>query len=289
MHRRIYRWTAVLILALGASGAAWAQDAPVIQGPPPPPKGGFFARTFGPVGNPGEDAFFFSGPISGFEGQVVTGAPFSAQIVNETVQVLADGNRIDRKSTGTIARDAVGRTRREMSFGNIGPLAAAGQAPHLAFINDPAAGKVYTLDESRKTAVVMSPPPKSNQLPKQFSESRLARRFAGEAQSESLGQKTIEGLVAQGTRVTRTIPAGEIGNEKPITITTERWYSPELQTTILLTRSDPRFGTTTYQLTDITRNDPPQSLFMVPQDYTVTTGRQFRMRVPRQRNDNPQN
>jgi hypothetical protein len=82
----------------------------------------------------------------------------------------------------------------------------------------------------------------------------------------------------QGTRTTRTIPAGRIGNENPIVITTEKWYSPDLQTVVSLTRTDPRFGTTTYQLTSINRADPPQSLFIVPQDYTIKSGGMMKRR-----------
>ena len=102
--------------------------------------------------------------------------------------------------------------------------------------------------------------------------------------TESLGSKTIDGLTVQGTKTIRTIPVGQIGNDKPIVITREEWYSPDLQMVISSTRSDPRFGTTTFQLTNINRADPPQSLFMVPQDYTVTPGgmikRRFAKPVP---------
>ncbi|MDT5293477.1 MAG: hypothetical protein QOJ76_357, partial [Acidobacteriota bacterium] len=63
--------------------------------------------------------------------------------------------------------------------------------------------------------------------------------------------------------------AGELGNEQPINIVNERWYSPELQVVVLTRHSDPRFGETTYRLTNITRAEPAASLFQVPSDYTV--------------------
>ena len=74
---------------------------------------------------------------------------------------------------------------------------------------------------------------------------------------------------AQGTRTTRTIPAGAIGNEKPIVITVERWYSPDLQMNVMIKRSDPRTGENVFQLTNIMRSEPDASLFQVPPDYTV--------------------
>jgi len=86
---------------------------------------------------------------------------------------------------------------------------------------------------------------------------------------ESLGTQTINGVSAQGTRFTRTIPAGQIGNDKPITITREVWYSTDLQMVVQSKHSDPRFGDTSYSLTNIQRTEPPANLFTVPSDYTI--------------------
>lgn len=86
---------------------------------------------------------------------------------------------------------------------------------------------------------------------------------------EELGKQTIEGVEAEGTRLTTTIPAGEIGNEQPIEMVFENWYSPELQTVIMSKHSDPRSGENTYRLTNINRTEPAHSLFEVPSDYTI--------------------
>lgn len=88
---------------------------------------------------------------------------------------------------------------------------------------------------------------------------------------EQLGKQLIEGVEAEGTRTTVTIPAGEIGNERPIEIVNERWYSAELQLVVMSRYSDPRSGETTYKLTNINRSEPVKSLFEVPADYTVKT------------------
>jgi len=89
------------------------------------------------------------------------------------------------------------------------------------------------------------------------------------AKNEPLGKQSIEGIEADGTRKTVEIPAGEIGNERPIEIVFERWYSPELQVVVMTKHSDPRFGETTYRLTNINRSEPARELFEVPADYTV--------------------
>jgi hypothetical protein len=91
--------------------------------------------------------------------------------------------------------------------------------------------------------------------------------------TESLGTQTIEGVTAEGTRSTLTIPAGEIGNTLPIEIVDENWYSPELQVTVMTKHRDPRTGETTYRLTNINRSEPDRSLFEVPADYTVSSNK----------------
>jgi hypothetical protein len=196
----------------------------------------------------------------------VKGKPYSAQVTTETKQVLSDGSHIDRKSTGLVARDTDGRTRRDMSFPGFGRSSASGTAPHVTFINDPVANVRYVLDADKKVARKITPP------------SAVAGRpgkGAGKSENtttQSLGTQTIEGVQAEGTRTTRTIPVGDIGNDQPIQIVTERWFSPDLQTFVMVKHSDPREGETTYQLTGINRSVPDASLFEVPADYAVKVG-----------------
>jgi hypothetical protein len=101
--------------------------------------------------------------------------------------------------------------------------------------------------------------------------------FIGEGKNqagttESLGKEMIEGVEATGTRTTVTIPAGHVGNEQPLMIVTERWYSPVLQMVVMSKRSDPRLGVTTYRLTNINLDEPAPDLFQVPADYTLKEG-----------------
>jgi hypothetical protein len=84
-----------------------------------------------------------------------------------------------------------------------------------------------------------------------------------------LEHKTIDGLNVEGRKNTSIIPAGQIGNEQPITITSEEWRSPELNVLVLTRHSDPRMGESSYRLVNIIRAEPDRSLFMVPADYTV--------------------
>jgi hypothetical protein len=95
-----------------------------------------------------------------------------------------------------------------------------------------------------------------------------------EVTTEDLGTETMEGVLVTGTRTARTIPAGEIGNEKPISIVTEIWTSPDLKTIVYSKRSDPRMGEQTFKLANIVRAEPDASLFTVPADFKLTDGPQ---------------
>jgi hypothetical protein len=255
-----------MILLLSGAGLR-AQDA--ASAPPPPPLAGH-----GHGHGPGRDEIRFLGFEAGLGEKTVTGAPFSASFSTESTETLADGNQIKHTSTGTIARDSQGRTRRDMTLSAFGPMAVAGQSapPHVTFVNDPVAGTHYILEADTKTARQMPPPPDKAEFSRK---GHPGGRGAGgdaadkETVTTSLGTQTIGGVTAEGTRYTRTIPAGQIGNVKPIVVVTERWYSPELQMAVMTKRSDPRSGDTVFQMTSVARTEPAASLFQVPADYTV--------------------
>jgi hypothetical protein len=216
----------------------------------------------------------------------VKGAPYSAQSTSETVQVLADGNRITNTNSTTIFRDSQGRERREESSGAEGTVRSIR-------ISDPVEGVNYTLRPEARIALKNFQPKLGTIVPdkeaakaKMDLESIMKARVPTimmdstisssqpavslmNAKVENLGTQMIEGVTAEGTRRTTTIPAGQIGNELPIVTVNERWYSPELQVVVMSTRSDPRTGTTTYKLTNINRSEPAPTLFQVPPDYTL--------------------
>ena len=234
------------------------------------------------------------------DGKVVTGHPYSAEAVTETTQVLADGNRIARKTSASLYRDSEGRTRREQTLPSIGPWSTAGAAVRTVFINDPVAGTAYSLNENDKTAHKLPGGLGAQGIAMAASKiaaegAFTAARAGGTAthremtyvqrtekagaapkehtgKTEDLGTQTIEGVAAKGTRSTVTIPAGEIGNDRAIEIVTERWYSPELGLVVMTKHSDPRMGETTYKLTNLQSSEPSKALFQVPPDYKMVEG-----------------
>jgi hypothetical protein len=260
-------------------------------------------------------------PRVAVEGRLTKNAPYSAEAVTESVQLLADGNRIVTRNSTRVFRDSDARTRREQ-------LTQAGTDVVNITISDPVAGNTYILDPATHTVyrnglIITTPTGMATasvahggrgtvsvfhssdgavtvagaeqkeageaQAGKLVDEMKVRSAIgaggagfvvAGELQAkvaavggqttrEDLGQQTIEGVTATGTRTTTEIPAGAIGNDQPIKIVSEQWFSPELQVLVLTKHSDPRTGETTYRLTGIVRAEPVRSLFELPPDYTL--------------------
>ena len=246
--------------------------------------------------------FFFVESEFSFDGKQVKGSPYSAEAVTETTQVLSDGNRIVRKSSSMLYRDSEGRTRREQSLNFPGD--PSGRTLKTVMINDPVAGVSYSLNPDtltgRKSSIFRferTAPPATAGSEKPLTGAAVTVSDGGgfvitssgpgvarsenstfnfklesdhkNAVKESLGTQTIEGVEAEGTRTTATIPAGAIGNERAIEIVDERWFSPVLQTVVMTRHSDPRTGENTYRLTNIDRSEPAHTLFEAPADYQI--------------------
>jgi hypothetical protein len=251
------------------------------------------------------------------------GAPYSAESITESVQTLADGNRIQHRNTMIFYRDAEGRTRRESSLRSFGQVGQSEQPQVSITIDDPVAGVHYVLRPESKSAHKIqvrgatgvpgraagshpgagAPPPGVDHLtwtipdgqPGGTSgrqvirfESRTTHALGKNVKSENLGSKMIEGVNATGTRSTITIPAGEAGNEKAIEIVTETWHSDQTKGAVLTIHKDPRHGETTTRLVNIRLGEPPAHLFEVPAGFTIDTpsGGMFERRIElRKRHD----
>jgi hypothetical protein len=204
--------------------------------------------------------------------------------VTESSQTLPNGNVITRKNQTNVYRDGMGRVRTETTMPvHRAPGETAGQASTqtprtMVHIHDPVAGVSRELDAQTKTSHETPLPGfRGGNAPGRGGRggNAAARTPVSDPNvvSETLAMQTINGVQATGTRVTRTIPAGEIGNAQPIQVVHEIWLSADLKVPVMEKRTDPRSGTTTIQLTNITRSEPDPALFQAPSDYTVTKGR----------------
>jgi hypothetical protein len=231
--------------------------------------------------------------------EIVKNQPYQAQAVTEVKQTLADGTHITQTTTATVARDSDGRTVRIQKLSTIGPWKSASNssqadAPTLTTIFDPVAQTHTDYNSDSNVAHVLAMPalPAKAQAtgaaggfavisagpggggPGNVTFAFKARAEAGEApngdvKTESMGDKAIDGIPVTGTRTTNTIPAGTIGNDKDIVVTRETWYSPNLKLVLQTTQTDPRFGETTYSLTNVERSEPDSTMFQIPAGYTV--------------------
>jgi hypothetical protein len=212
--------------------------------------------------------------LQGQTGPVV-GKPLSATEVRHSVQALSDGTHIEHSDSSRFYRDSQGRMRSE--------------SPNRVEIYDPVAGCTYDLDPQHKT-YVKSPTDANTVMIAVAGNSIRVSRTSGNAQpdrpshvdlgipyqherqvlttTEALPPQTIGGIAARGSRIASTVPAGIVGNDRDFKIVNERWVSDDLQILLKTTNSDPRFGTNTYELTNIVQGPPDPALFQIPADYS---------------------
>jgi hypothetical protein len=221
----------------------------------------------------------------------VPGQPFSADTVDETDKFLADGNHIHRETHGKIFRDSQGRTRTETEIE--GFVTGSDPLVHIT-IMDPVEGRFIMLDPRNKTAIISSfgrralnsepvtprPTAKPGQnMPAEVSQSPGLSGTAGQVRggsismgkrsTEDLGTTTVEGFTVSGKRVFRTMAAGTMGNDKPITTSSELWHSSDLKMDLLTISENPESGKHVRKIVNIHTGDPDPLLFQVPADFTV--------------------
>ena len=215
------------------------------------------------------------------------GRPYSAEQLSEHSQTLADGTHISQQTQKSLMyRDSAGRTRSEQSF--VPPAGAVSGAPMFVQINDPVAGVHYFLNVRNHEATRLAMPSAMGGTQASRAVVSPQAGFVGAIQllpppaagttasspgpktsRESLGTQTIEGISAEGSRITRTYPEGSFGNDRPVTVVTEIWTSTDLKIALLTKTSDPRSGDTTMRITSISLDEPDPALFQVPADYTI--------------------
>jgi hypothetical protein len=262
--RSLGMWLLLGSLVMAMSALAAAQE----PGPPPPPPGGPGMVS---IQGPGFGGGFFHEDIG--EGhKVVKGAPMTSTISVTRDTTLSDGNTIHTQQQSTVYRDSEGRVRREVPFQLVTPTTGATKGTMIV-ITDPVSGNRYMLNPQTKVAHQMPMRESRAQGVNVIGAEPIIKPGAEDVVTEQLGTKTILGLQATGTRMTHTIPEGQIGNAKPIVVVTERWVSNDLQIPLTMTHTDPMMGTMSSTVTSVTRGEPDASLFQVPSDYKIEAGK----------------
>ncbi|HEV2195276.1 MAG TPA: energy transducer TonB [Candidatus Acidoferrum sp.] len=194
----------------------------------------------------------------------VPGLPFFAKAELETVNQLQNGTLITHKTYNLIARDGQGRTHNEAR--NWIDL-TTGAEPRLTRIElfDPATRlrtNLYPLTKIARQWPFGTPGP----IPAPSPQSAPAKP---ETSREEIGTDTIEGLPVRGVRVSQIYPTDALGNDRPLTVVTEYWYSEALRLNLLTKRSDPRYGEQTVRVTELVRQEPDAALFAIPDEYKL--------------------
>ena len=244
-------------LAIAIAGVALVAGA---QGPPPPGGFGRGASVMTGMGLDGpalmDGSFEFGGLMAGFGGKTVTGKPFQANFTITRTEMLP-GNTITNTTTGIVARDTDGSTYRDVKLPAIGPLAASGTSPEFVYIRNVTKMMQYLENIRRKTFEAFAirehgrpsaPGNKDGKGPKgPGAPEEAVTNTASTYKDPATG--TVYNV--DDRKTTRTIPAGRIGNQYDIVITTERMFSADLNLVLMESHNDPRFGNSTYQLSGI--------------------------------------
>jgi len=230
----------------------------------------------GPNNSP-RGSFTFQSPS--FASRPVVGAPYYGEHISEQVQTLANGAHITHTNENFRTwRDSEGRTRTER-------LVIIAGVPQIIQITDPVAGYNYVLDTEKKVvhriAVPAVTPSAKSTRPAAAGScncERTAKAAATEPKSdeprrhftnESLGTKTIDDIVVEGSRTTTLFPIGSTHNDAPFKVILETWRSPELGLVLLSTNDDPRYGVSTLKIVNLNRQEPDAALFVPPSDYAI--------------------
>jgi len=219
--------------------------------------GGLCAERSYPAGT----LYFF---VNDYSGPPVVDAPFCGEQHSARTVTQSDGaQRTEEVGLEKICRDSAGRTRYEY------PIHLGGRqvGPLFVEIYDPVAHAKYIFYAVNKTVYRQELPARRAQHPPVGAAVPAGSDLVGEV--ENLGAQTMEGLLVEGRRFARQVPAGQERNKTSFTRTFEDWWAPELGESLLDKSSDPVKGELVHKLIDITRAEPDPDLFRLPPDYAV--------------------
>jgi hypothetical protein len=190
-------------------------------------------------------------PVSGTTFELDTTArTFRKSQVRTSIQVRSS-------ASGNVSYVAVDQLKKQAAES----LAAAGGVTVARLSETEASGQAAAMaDELKKKLLAETAAAGSSD--------KISLKAENAVPKVDLGTQMVNGVMAQGSRTTLTIPVGQIGNDRAIRVVGEQWYSNDLQMMVKSSNTDPRFGDTTYQLTGITQVSPDPSLFQAPADYS---------------------
>jgi hypothetical protein len=192
--------------------------------------------------------------------------PFSGVVNIERTLVRRDGSVMQLKSTRAVARDTRGRIHNE--FRAFIPISDTNTPPLMRIhLYDPQTRVATEIDVGKRTfwTITMNHPPSTEPPSIRFAAPDGNTPPNEFTQQEDLGIRDIEGVTAHGIRESQAVTDENDG--KRVVITDEYWYSQDLRINLLIKHNDPRKGTTTMTVAQITRTEPDPAFFEVPEGY----------------------
>jgi hypothetical protein len=211
----------------------------------------------------------------GAASMLMSGHPYSATIKETFEQKLGDGNSIHSVTRTKQARDSTGKTMSEFA---VECLRGEDGQPELMLnvrVTDPVAKESLRWQVNGMTPKVvrishyLDSTPLTDDMAERQKMMQIHQPSRNEFHTEKLGSKTICGMVVEGSRRVRTIPAGEEGNEQPLEVIDETWRSRELGFALMMINDDPRRGRTTIEYEALNLGEPDPALFSPPADYKI--------------------
>jgi hypothetical protein len=232
----------LLIVAIALAGAATAQ----VTDHPEPPARHIVSFGFGPAAN---------------MIPAIKNAPFSAVLNSQLDQTLDDGTHINRENQEVVMRNSQGHIYRARTI-NI-----AGSNPHeaqLITLVDPSRHVEYMCTALKVCRSLQYRDPPGLRRPR-----GLDTRKDPNVTVEDLGTTDMNGVQVEGKRITRLIAEGTVGNDRPFTTVEEIWHSEQLDIDMQVKRTDPRMGTRTVTMTELSAAEPDAKYFEIPEGYRV--------------------
>ncbi len=201
------------------------------------------------------------------------GAPFSLTLVTEWSRPLGDGGSFTFTNQRRIVRDSLGRIYQERWI--LVPKGGDIKSHMDVFqITDPGQHTWYNCATATKVCELLNYhlTTEDNFQPAIGTSGPLANG-KGSRQHEDLGMSSTEGVETHGYRETVTINPHVMGNDKPMVITREFWYSPELAINLISIVDSPQSGKQVFTVKNLTTSEPDPSLFLVPDEYKIVDRR----------------
>ena len=195
--------------------------------------------------------------------------PFSLTLETEWTRPMANGGTFTLANKRRIMRDSAGHVYQERWYlvpkggkieSTMNYIQIADPYEHVGYSCEVASKTCFTEPYNRSASANYQPAVgKSGALP----------NGQGSRTVEDLGKKDIEGLETIGFRETTTVNPGVFGNDQPMIIIREFWYSPQLGINLISLLDSPQSGKQQFTVTHVSTAEPDPHFFTLPEGYSV--------------------